>query len=436
MRSKLDAKLPAGRPAEGRDSAFTALCLQYLLLLRVCTLGGQIAAFAVAYFFLGLRPPLLPVTLVIGALAGFTYLSWRRIQAGPVVSERTIVLQLMVDVIGLAALLFFTGGSANPFSPLLLLPVVVSAAVARPSFTWLIALEAVASYTLMMFVHVHPAPQWGHAELVFQVHLWGMWFGFLLSAAVVAYFVARMGETLRTHDRELGLAREKALQANQVVALGTLAAGTAHELGTPLATMAILTKELEHDHGESPELAAPLRVLREQIDRCKDILSRMAARAGQAQAHAGRPLPLRRYLDEVLTEWQALRPHTKFVSSFDGPAPGPKIVADRTLTQALINVLNNAADAADQVVTLTASWNANALHITVEDDGSGLPETLREHIGQPFVTTKPSGQGMGLGLYLARTTLEHLGGSLQLADGIERGARASIVLPLAGLLTN
>ncbi len=418
------------------DSAFTGLCLQYLLLLRLCTLAGQIAAIVVAHYFLALTPPLLPVALVIGALAVFTLLSWRVIKSGRLVSERAMLLQLMVDVFGLAALLFFTGGSANPFSPLLLLPVIVSAAVLQPSLTWLIAAEAVASYTALMFIHVHPSPQWGHAEDGFQVHLWGMWFGFLLSAAVVAYFVARMGQTLRNHERELGRVREKALQANQVVALGTLAAGTAHELGTPLATMAIVTKELEHEHGSTPELTEPLKVLRHQIDRCKEILARMAARAGQAQAHGGRPMPLDAYLSEVIKEFRSLRPQAEFSSAIEGLSPAPRIVADRTLTQALINVLNNAADAANHKVTLSANWDSQELHIAVEDDGDGLPIKLKQHIGQPFVTTKPSGHGMGLGLYLARTTLEHLGGSLRLADAPQRGVRANIFLPLAGLLTN
>jgi two-component system sensor histidine kinase RegB len=421
-------------PSSG--SAFSGLCLQYLLLLRLCTLGGQIAAFAVAHFFLGLTPPFVPVASVIGAMALFTFFSWRQIKSSPLVSERTMFLQLVVDIFGLAALLFLTGGSANPFSPLLLLPVIVSAAMLSPGFTWLIAMEAVASYTALMFIHVHPTSQWGHAEAGFQIHLWGMWFGFLLSAGVVAYFVARMGETLRAHDRELSQVREKALQANQVVALGTLAAGTAHELGTPLATMAIVTKELEHEHGKSEALAEPLRLLREQIDRCKEILSRMAARAGQAQAHAGRPMPLNSYLTEVITEWRSLRPNAEFNSEMDGITPVPRIVADRTLTQALINVLNNAADAAQSLVTMSAHWDAAELRISVQDDGAGLPEKLKMHLGQPFVTTKPSGQGMGLGLYLARTTLEHLGGSLQLVDAPDRGVRANILLPLVNLRTN
>jgi two-component system sensor histidine kinase RegB len=422
---------PAAPPKSGETLA--TLCLQYLLALRICTLGSQVAAIVAAYFVLTISPPIAPVLIVMSALSIFTLVSWRHIKFGRPVSDRIILVQLLVDVLGLATLLYFTGGSANPFASLLLLPVIVAAALLRPGYTWLIAAEAALCYTLMMVIHVHPATHWSSAEQGFQIHLWGMWFGFMLSAGVVAYFVARMGGTLRAHDRELAQAREKALQANQVIALGTLAAGTAHELGTPLATMAILAKELEHDYQETPGLTHQLRVLREQINRCKDILSRMAARAGQAQAHAGRALTVPRYLDEVLTEWRQLRPNVPLEADLHGPAPGPRIIADRTLSQALLNVLSNAADANARHISLAAEWDDSHLRLTVQDDGQGLPDTLREHLGQPFVTTKPPGQGMGLGLYLARTTLERLGGTLTLSDGPEQGACARITLPLAQL---
>jgi two-component system sensor histidine kinase RegB len=199
--------------------------------------------------------------------------------------------------------------------------------------------------------------------------------------------------------------------------------------------MAILTKEMQHDQKHSEILTAQLRLLRAQIDRCKEILSRMAARAGQLQANAGRSLALRRYLEELLSEWKALRPQIPFQVEFLGPSPGPRIVTDRTLSQALLNILNNAADAATDRVSLKAEWDDRQLSLTIHDDGYGLPESLRSHLGQAFVTTKPPGHGLGLGLYLARTTLERLGGGLTLNNAPPRGVCASITLPLDRLLT-
>ncbi len=424
---------------EARRSALSSLCLQYLLLLRVIILGGQIAASIAANYILAVQPQAVPVLVVISGLGLFTLLSWRRLKSRPAVSERTILAQLLVDVCGLAALLLFTGGSANPFAPLLLLPVIVSAALLHPRYTWGIAAVAVLCYTGLMFVHVHPfyievhPPESGLEAHDFAIHLWGMWFGFLLSTTVVAYFVARMGDTLRRHDRELAEAREQALEATQLAALGSLAAGTAHELGTPLATIAILAKELEREYPGEPQLGKRLSRLREQVDRCKEILAGMAARAGEAQADAGRRLSVDRDLDEILAQWRRLHPGVVGHIRCTGPRPGPAIIADRTLGQAVLNVLNNAADAAKAAVAVECTWAQGQLEIEVRDDGPGIPPDIRAHIGQPFITTKAPGKGMGLGLYLARTTLERLGGKIQISEP-GAGVRVKISLALTPLL--
>lgn len=422
-----------------RRSALSSLCLQYLLLLRVVILGGQFAAWLAANYILVVHPSALPVLLVIIALALATLLSWRDLKSRSEVSEGTIFGQLLVDVCGLAALLIFTGGSANPLAPLLLLPVIVSAALLHPRHTWGVAAVAVLCYTGLMFIHVHPfyievhPPEHSTDGHDFALHLWGMWFGFLLSTTVVAYFVARMGDTLRQHDRALARAREQALETTQLAALGSLAAGTAHELGTPLATIAILAKELERGHSNDPQLTKRLAQLREQVDRCKEILAGMAARAGETQADAGRRLSVDRYLDEILAHWRSLHPGVVGHIRCSGPRPGPAIIADRTLSQAVLNILNNAADAANAAVTIDCTWAQGRLDIEVRDDGPGLPATIREHVGQPFITTKPPGKGMGLGLFLARTTLERLGGKIELSEP-GHGVRVKISLGLAPLL--
>lgn len=425
----------------GRGSALSSLCLQYLLLLRVVILAGQIAAWVAANYLLAVPPPAVPVLVVICGLGLITLVSGHHLRARPEVSESTILGQLLIDVAGLAALLFFTGGSTNPFAPLLLLPVIVAAALLHTRHTWCVAAVAVCCYTGLMFVHVHPLyievhpPEPGDGGHDFAIHLWGMWFGFLLSTTVVAYFVARMGATLRQHDRALARARVQALEATQLAALGTLAAGTAHELGTPLATIAILAKELQREHPGDPVLSRRLARLREQVDRCKDILAGMAARAGEVQADAGRRLSVDRYLEEILVQWRHLHPEVAAHIHCDGPRPGPAMIADRTLSQAVLNILNNAADAAHGSVAVACNWGQESLEIEVHDDGPGLPATIREHIGQPFVTTKAAGKGMGLGLYLARTTLERLGGRIEISEP-GAGVRVKISLALAPLLAS
>jgi two-component system, sensor histidine kinase RegB len=220
-----------------------------------------------------------------------------------------------------------------------------------------------------------------------------------------------------------------------LVALGALAAGTAHQLGTPLATMAILAKEMEHELTAMPDLTQKLHLLRDEINRCKAILAQMASQAGQAKAEEGHLVTLDRYLEELLVEWRKLRPETLVKIRPVGPEPALHIIADRTLTQAIINVLNNAADAAAKGVEIDAKWEHNELTIEIRDDGPGLPASIRHHIGKPFFTTKPAGAGMGLGLYLTQRTLDSLGGRLELSESIStRGVCAKITLPLSMVL--
>jgi two-component system sensor histidine kinase RegB len=419
----------------------TSLCLQYLFLLRAVTVGGLTAALIVANVILAIRPPAIaPIATLISVLALFTLFSWRRIKSAQLVSDETMFVQLVIDLLGLTVLLLMTGGPDNPFASLLLLPVIVAASMIRPTYTWLVATLAALCYSALMIIHVHyplvhiHSPESGHESHGLIPHFWGMWVGFILSVGVVAFFIAKMGRILRMHDRALATAREKALQANQLATLGTLAAGTAHELGTPLGTMAILSKEIEREYRDNPSLIDKVQLLREQINRCKDILANMSGRAGQAQADAGRPVPIDEYLNEVLDEWRELRPEAQAQTNWSGSRPPPRIIADRTLTQALINVLNNAADAAEKNIEIEAKWGDSALHIDITDDGPGLPDSLREHIGKPFITTKPPGQGMGLGLYLARGTLDRFGGRLELGKGRRSGTCVKIELPLSTLL--
>jgi two-component system sensor histidine kinase RegB len=410
---------------------------QYLLLRAIAVLG-MVTAMAYTYRSMHAVPPLLPVVAVVLALATLSVASWRHLRRAQGNFHRAFLLQLVTDLIALTVLLYLTGGARNPFVTLLLLPVTVAAATLPPVSTWVVAVLGAGSYTLLMF-HFRPLPLWEHTgDHDFVFHLWGMWFGFLLSASLVAYFVVRMGALLRGHHRALAEARERALEANKLAALGTLATGAAHELGTPLGTMAILTKEMERAHPEDAALVQKLRVLRGQIDRCKEILSRMAAHAGAIQAVSGQAIPLATLLPSVLAEWLAIRPGARYALTLDGPEPGPEVLVDQILRQAILCVLNNAADAAPEgEVRIVAHWDAHALAVTVTDRGTGLLPEIRAHLGEPFVTSKAPGQGMGLGLYLAKGTLARLGGEIRLEDRPDGapGTVATIRLPLAHLVT-
>ncbi len=424
------------QPPASRQS-FLQRRLQYLLLLRLLALGAQLLALVLMVWLFELSLPWLPVTVTIGLLLGITAVTGYQAQRSAVSGDGAIFAQLLIDIAALSALVYFTGGSVNPFIALFLLPITFAAAALRPRFVWPVALLAIAAYTLLMFYHRPVMPGMHDHGPGFALHLWGMWYGFIVSAVLLVYFVGRLGRALHDRDRRLATAREEALRADQVIAMGALATGTAHELGTPLATMAVLVRDMEDEAADEPAMRDNLECLREQIDRCKQVLGRLASDTGQNRADSGRSLPVDDYLQAIAADWRALREGIRLDLEWrDNDGPAPVIVADRTLSQALMNVLNNAADADADHITLRADWaDEQALHIRVIDNGSGLDPAVHERAGVAPYSGKPAGEGLGLGLFLARTTLQRFGGSLQIDDHADGGTRVDIMLPLASLRT-
>ena len=407
-----------------------AINLQRLVVYRYLMLAGLVVGMSVAvYKEWGL--PLWPLSMVIVLFAALNFITWLRLRwMGRPVGEQELFLHLFSDVLILAALLYFTGGSTNPFVSLFLLPLTLAAAALPGRYTWAIAVTALVCYSLLMKWHF-PLPYQERGN--FNLHVLGMWFGFVLSAILISYFAVKMSATLRERDRALARAREDALRDERLVALGTLAAGAAHELGTPLATMAVLAKDLEGECAARPELAEPFQVLRSQIGRCKDILAQLAVSAGQTRAEAGRDQALDHYLTQLVELWRNGRPTVTVHRTWEGTQPPPHIIADQTLTQAITNILNNAADASEQDVEVIGRWDDRELRLEIRDRGAGLSAAAQSHAGEPFFTTKPPGQGLGLGLFLAQSTIRRLGGNVELCNRREGGVCTRIVLPLPGL---
>jgi two-component system sensor histidine kinase RegB len=298
-------------------------------------------------------------------------------------------------------------------------------------YVWGMAAITAGCYSLLLFRHV-PLPNGEHLHAGdFGVHVFGMWIGFMLSAGLIAGFSVRMNATLRERERVLAELREQALRQEQVVALGTLAAGAAHELGTPLSTMAVLIKDIEPG---TPVSAGKLEILRTQIARCKEILTSLTSAAGQVRAEAGRGQALDVFLKELFNRWRALRPGVEVSLRLDGMQPAPVIVTEQTLMQAITNILNNAADASPHNVEVDAHWTNDELVLEISDRGPGLAPELAEVAGQPFVTTKA--EGLGLGLFLAHTSFRRFGGEVVLVPRDGGGTLCRLTLPLATLTVN
>ena len=405
--------------------------LQRLFLLRNIAIAGQCIVIAIAIYALKITLPSTPMIMVIVLLGILNALTWLRLKRTWPVTDQELFAQLLLDVAELSALLYLSGGSTNPFISFYLLPLSIAAATLPRAYSWSMAALTAACYTLLMFYflplpHVHE-----HHGNDFNMHIYGMWFTFLLSAGLISYFVANMSASLRDRDRLLAQAREEALRNEQIIALGTLAAGAAHELGTPLSTMAVVVREMELDCRERPDLVEQLRILSDQVDGCKHTLSQLLAQSDMQRAEGGSAVPVDCFLDTILAKWQLMRPETRVEYHSQGIQPTPMIIAEQTLSQAILNLLNNAADASPENVEVEVVWTVSNLSIEIRDRGHGLTPDALNNLGQPFFTTKAHGKGFGLGLFLSNATISRCGGKVSLFSREGGGACTRIVLPLA-----
>ena len=418
----------------GPDAPMMALPtsnLRRIFLLRSIEIAGLLLAIVLARHVLELPLPLPPIAAVIGLLGLVNLFTWWRLRQVWPVADGEFFAQLLVDVVAITVLLFYCGGSTNPLVSFYLVPLVIAAITLPAAYTWAMALLTAGCYTLLMFNYYPLMPKSGDFSTAIYLHLTGMWMTFVLSAFLIAFFVVRMASTIRERDRQLAAAREETLRNERIVALGTLAAGAAHELGTPLSTMAVVTRELQREYGANPDLADDLQLLREQVDNCKHILSSLLASAGQARMEDAAGAALDTYLEEVLEKWRLMRPGVTAAVSWLGARPAPHIMTDQTLSQGLLNLLNNAADASPDNVEVEADWDETEIRLQIRDRGPGLSPEAVQQAGRPFYTTK--GHGIGIGLFLANATIERLGGKVALRNRDGGGAVTEIRLPLSKL---
>ncbi len=399
-----------------------------LVHLRSVALATQASAVLLATGSLGMQLPLAMDGLILGALALMNALAWWYARRGDEPSAWVLTAQLALDIVGLTAFLYFNGGYANPFASLFLLPLAVAATVLPMPHTAGLTTLVVAGYSLVMFAY-RPLPHY-HGSLgdSFDLHLLGMWLSLVVAAVVIAAFVARLAATLRAREAHLAQLREAALRSEQLAALGALAAGTAHELSTPLSTMAVLVGELRA--GAAADQHVDLDLLWQQIERCREVLTRNLTVTGHGRAEGAGRLGLKIWLTALVDTWQQTRPQSHVHLSCAGPGEPPQVVADETLRQALCSLLDNAADASG-AVDLSVRWDGQVVLMEVADRGPGIPSELAPRLGQPFVTGKQG--GLGLGVYLARAVIERLGGRLVIAPRDGGGTLAQVSLPLAAL---
>ncbi|MBN4055168.1 HAMP domain-containing histidine kinase [bacterium AH-315-K03] len=417
----------------------SAANLRRLAIIRVIFLST--IGLALLYIFketqVALSYPVhLSILLVFALLNVLTF--WRVQQAWPV-TDLEYFVQLLLDVLVLTALLYVSGGATNPFVSYYLVPLTICAALLPWRYTWIIAGLSLTAYTLMLFfyqplidanaqVHNPMSPAHNHNQTV-SLHIIGMWFNFALSACLITYFVVIMAKALRQQEHTLAANREEVLRDEQILAVATLAAGTAHELGTPLSTMTVLIDEMEQDYQHSNALSEDLQLLQRQVSSCRNILHSLVSTA-ESHSHGQKSsVNIKHYLQQVITRWQVLRPSAT-IGLLSTDVEHQQILVDTTLEQAIINLLNNAADACQQNISMSIECKKQEVFIYIRDHGPGITLALAENIGKPFISTK--GKGLGLGLFLSHATIKRFGGHIALYNHPEGGTVAQLTLPLSG----
>jgi len=417
-------------------STVNAIHLRRLFFLRNLFIIAQLIAFFIAIEFMQIQLYLPALLLLIAGLVLFNILVWHRQKQNKQVRDNEIFNHLLFDVAALTAVLYFAGGASNPFITLFIFPLVISVTILPARFAWILSGVTILAYSFLMFQYVPLEMELGMDSQnmgdKFNMHIVGMWLAFTLSAGLVAHFVARMGSTIRSQEEQLVAARESALRDRQIVELGTLAASTAHELGTPLGTMNLLTSELKKELSQaSPQVHKDIESLKQQINRCKDALSNLSASAGAINISSGSVELIPIYLSKILETWQIARPKTHISSHWQGKTETGNILDDKTLTQAILNILDNAADASPQDVEWDAEWDNHQLVMEIRDRGHGLSEDIKQHLGRKPMSQKE--HGLGLGLFLSHAIIERFGGSVNLFNRENGGMTTRIILPLVDL---
>ena len=427
-------------PGDKDQAALARQGLQRLLLLRsLVTLLSAIGLIAFQNLSdIGISANLviaLIAAVVISLVAGF----WR-LQSASVISHKELFCHLLVDVAILFVLIQNTGGASNPLISYLLVLLAVTATLLPSAFVYSFALGGILIYTYFLLLELGGDHSMGDVAMdqdtVFELHLVGMWIIFLVSAILISVFLTRMASAIRERELNLAKARENEMRNEQLVAIGTLAAGTAHALGTPLSTMAVLLTDL--DKLETAELSSSsvkedISVLKEQVTRCKDSLNQLIRYYHKDKPAEVEHIQLSEFASDIKDYITNIHP-TALVEFFVHSEGDPVVASEPSLKHAVINIIENGIKAASEKVSVTfkvEGGDDKPMEISINDDGPGIPSKVMENMGEPFISTRKD--SMGLGIFLANAAIQRLGGTIEMFNLKVGGALTLIRLPLPGL---
>ncbi|HBE66926.1 MAG TPA: sensor histidine kinase [Planctomycetaceae bacterium] len=418
----------------------------WLQQLRFVAVAGQLAVLAAVVFVLRIELPWLAISGLIAttALTNIAYAVWLRrlgisgLQLTDRLPSEHIVSSLMLsDIIVLTGMLYLSAGLANPFALFYFVNIAVAGAILSPAWAWIIWFATVLGVTVLLNTNV-PIAALSSGNPVSSDSGTGIWtiprIGFLVSfstcSGVITYFITALTNELRSREEALKSAEDARIRNRQLEAMATLAAGAAHELASPLSTIAVVAKELGlalQKQDAPPAITNDVDLIRSELDRCRQILDRMTSTAGEAAGERLLPVELDELCDESLL---SLREPERIDVEVHG-GENQSVLPLQAVAQAIRNTLQNALDASptDKSVLMSARTDSDTWIIDVIDSGEGMTSEVLERIGEPFFTTKEPGRGMGLGSYLTENVVRRLGGTINYSSIPGEGTKVSIRLP-------
>ncbi|MBX3593076.1 MAG: HAMP domain-containing histidine kinase [Sphingomonas sp.] len=402
-----------------------------LTQLRWLAVGGQLVTVGVVHFGLGIDLPLLQLLMSIATLAALNIASHMLIASGMHFTNGALTAALLFDVVALTVQLHLSGGITNPFAALFLLHVVLGAVLLRASSAWGIVAATLVALALLTIaprpLALPPGMDPATLDLV------GGLICFVLVAVLLVVFITRIAGNLSQRDAALAAIRQRAAEEDHIVRMGLLASGAAHELGTPLASLAVLIGDWRGDAtlAKIAELQDDLADMDAAVRRCKAIVSGILMSAGEARGVAPEVTSMRAFLTDILSAWRQGGPPDALYFD-DRFGDDVAIVADPALRQVIANVIDNAVEVSPEWVAVTAAREGDRLVLEIADDGPGFDPGMLDDFGRPYRSTKGRAGG-GLGLFLLVNVLRKLGGTASAANRAGGGALVRIDLPLDAL---
>jgi two-component system, sensor histidine kinase RegB len=439
-----------------RDTPHADLPLTWLLMLRWGALFCQALLVIAVYIMFGSLPPLPIIILIVAFGAGINldfHFGFQKRQK--TIPSDVFAVVMFLDIILLTALIYYTGGPMNPFTFLYLIHVSLGAILMRPVWAWSLAGFTIFLYAVLFFLpeplttmvhHQHdsmPTSASFSPDMVSEpfvqpdlmLHLQGMWLAFVVTVFFVVFFVNKIQQDLEEHQQTLADLQMEKNRSEKLASLATLAAGAAHEFSTPLSTIAVAAGEMHSTLNNQPQcdpdLIADARLIRTQVARCREILYQMSADAGEHLGESLRVFTVKELCNEVLLWFpDHVRTRIKLECTIKELAIRMPF---RTLKRIVRGLIKNAIEASgeDSPVWVTCRKDDRYLYIEVRDEGQGMDEKTMKKAIEPFFTTKEPGKGLGLGLFLAESAAERLGGFFRLSSAPGKGTTAVISFSLS-----